>query len=149
MLDGLFFFTFISNLLDKIKSTKVIHLPERIGVRYINFFEYSIISKLNAHFEIKGRTIEDEGTNFRTEYTDQDITVVTQISNNVQVGINNIQKQGSLVDIDCIHNFNTGSNSNDQDFTNIIQNCHNKEKETFFGLLRTDFLATLSPEFEE
>lgn len=141
------FFGFVKEILGKIEGTGVIHLPERIGVRYINFFHTQILDKLNLHINLESEMILSESTTFRTEIKRNERILALQVSNNVPVTINRKSQQGSLIDIDCVYTFTNPNPGISTQFYSIIDESHATEKETFFGLLNESFLEELNPQY--
>lgn len=141
------FFEFVNEVLEKIKDTDVIHLPERIGIRYINFFDVQILDKVNLEINLNNSKINTESTHFRTEIKDDNFITVVQLNNNVPLNIKGIEKKGSLIDIDCIYNFDKPDPSLYTEFNSIIKSGHEKEKHTFFKLLKDDFLNEFDLEY--
>ncbi len=141
------YYKFIGDTLEKINDTNVIHLPERIGVRYINFFEAQILDRVSINLSIQNHEIKSESTNIRTELMDNNYLIIIQIVNNQNVTIQDKNNFGSLIDIDCIYNFEESNPSLNESFFSVIEEAHQKEKENFFGLLEADFLSELNPEY--
>jgi uncharacterized protein (TIGR04255 family) len=139
------YYSFIEEKLDKINDTNVIHLPERIGVRYVNFFDTQILDRVNLNLSIQDHEVKSESTHIRTELFDDKYQLVIQIVNNQNVTIQGKNNFGSLIDIDCIYNYEKSNSSLKDSFLNVIDKAHDKEKENFFGLLLEDFLSDLNP----
>jgi uncharacterized protein (TIGR04255 family) len=139
------YYSFIEETLDKINDTNVIHLPERIGVRYINFFDTQILDRVNLNLSIQDHEVKSESTHIRTELFDDDYQLVIQIVNNQNVTIQGKNNFGSLIDIDCSYNYEESNSSLKDSFLNVIDKAHDKEKENFFGLLLEEFLSDLNP----
>ena len=141
------YFAFVKEVLEKIKGTDVIHLPERVGIRYINFFDYQILDKINLNINLYDKPIAKESTNFRTEFVTDGYVSVLQVLNNVNANINGKQKMGSTIDIDCIYNFKQSESHKNDDFNEIIENGHKIEKRLFFNLLKSEFINTFNLEY--
>lgn len=141
------FFRFVKEILGKIEGTGVIHVPERIGVRYINYFDTQILDKLNLKINLDSDMIVSESTTFRTEITRKERVIALQVSNNVPVTINRKSQQGSLIDIDCVYDFTSSKTGAFTQFYSIIDESHTTEKEIFFGLLNKGFLEELNPQY--
>jgi uncharacterized protein (TIGR04255 family) len=131
----------IFNVLLMIEKIGIINKIERIGIRYVNFFENNIFDKINLDVCIGSAKILYKNTVVRTEIEQGEYGSTLQIANNA---INN-GILGSIIDID------TFTISNLQTFfdrkTEIINNGHTKEKELFYSLLKPDFLNTLNPKY--
>ena len=135
---------FFYTILEKVQSTQVIDFAERIGLRYINFFNFNIFDKVKLRIELINRKIQKEPTNLRTEILDEGFTKILQIANSVNIIINDQKMTGSLIDIDCLYYFSKENNFFNE-YCTIVENAHNKEKELFFSLLKESFLNKLNP----
>lgn len=139
------FFSKIKNILTKIIKTNVIQKVERIGIRYINFFSQKILKSLNLSIKVDNEELKDEPTTLRTEFTKDNFVRVIQVVNQAPVNIRNTTKIGSLVDIDCIYTNTSTIPLAINEFSNIINKGHQVEKETFYNLLKPEFIKTLNP----
>ena len=140
---------FFSEILSSIKSTSVLSMIERIGLRYINVFDNKILDHINLGIKIGGNDIVEESTNFRTEINDDGFTKILQIANAINVSIKGKSKIASVIDIDCLYNINEDANSFFNKYSQIIELAHQKEKELFYSLLKVPFLESLNPKYEE
>ena len=60
-------------------------------------------------------------------------------------GINGEERMSSLFDVNIYEKFDS---SDSVDFIiELLNKIHNAEKETFFGLLKDDFVKSLNPEY--
>ena len=141
-------FGFIRSVLSRLEKTKVLEFAERLGIRYINLFEQSILDKVNLSVSINGVDLSDQTTTPRTEFHDGDITKVLQVSNRVQVTLEGKKVNGSVIDIDCLHLFGR-ERSFYEAYPDIAVSAHQAEKKLFFGLLKPEFLETLNPAYQE
>lgn len=55
------------------------------------------------------------------------------------------ERISSLFDVNVYENF--GFTNSVKIVTNMLDKIHNMEKETFFGLLKKDFIQSLNPEY--
>lgn len=135
------FSTIISDVLERIENTTVIKNVSRVGIRYINFFDYNIFDKINLNVQINNSLIDYRSTVVKTEILQDEYISTLQIANSVS----NKSKVGSVIDIDTSINVIL-----DDFFKNkedIINKGHQFEKELFFNLLKDDFLKSLNPEY--
>lgn len=137
----------VIQIINKINNTKVIERAERIGIRYINLFKYSILEKIHLDIRLTGKELVEETTNLRTELTDGDYLKIVNIANNIKITSKNYNGLGSLIDIDCIYEFSPSESEYFNAFEKVIDNGHEIEKQTFFSLLKEDFLADFNPEY--
>lgn len=135
------FSTVISEVLNRIEVTTVVKSVNRVGIRYINFFDDNIFDKINLNVQINNFLIEYRSTVIKTEILQDEYISTLQIANSVSIA----EKVGSIIDID------TSINIQIDDFfrnmENIINQGHQFEKELFFSLLKDDFLESLNPEY--
>jgi uncharacterized protein (TIGR04255 family) len=68
-----------------------------------------------------------------------------QITNNTPVIVKAVQKIGSLLDSDTF--FEAASGFSFTGLIELIDECHVREKEIFFSLLKQEFINTLHPEY--
>jgi uncharacterized protein (TIGR04255 family) len=140
----------ITEILNELMNIEgLFKIIERIGLRYINLIDRSIFSVANINIKIIDKVLDNEQTNFRTEYTDGNYVKIVQIFNNANILVNNKPICGSLIDIDIIRDLRTISIQNFKSkMEEILEESHNKEKILFFSLLKTDFLNELEPTYE-
>lgn len=131
----------IFDILQKIEKVGIINKIERVGIRYVNFFENSIFDKINLKVCIGTENILYKNTVVRTEIEQGDFNSTLQIANNAINGA----KIGSIIDIDTFTISNLDSFFDNK--IDVINNGHTKEKELFYSLLQHDFLNTLNPKY--
>ena len=141
------YFPVISATIEKLFATGMIKQINRIGIRYISQFDNtSLIDNLNMHLSLDIPNKNLEATQLRTEFAENEFKVILTLIN----CINQLQdeiKQGktSIVDIDVIQ---MPEDMRDSKSTlEAIINGHQKQKTTFFSLLKPEFLTTLNPEY--
>jgi uncharacterized protein (TIGR04255 family) len=135
------FSNFIFEALSRIDSVGIINEIERIGIRYINFFETNIFEKVNLKVCIGTDDILYKNTIIRTEIEQGEFSSTLQVANNAIIE----GKLGSIIDID------TFVTKNLDDFFSkkkeLINVGHLKEKELFYSLLKPEFLNSLNPTY--
>jgi uncharacterized protein (TIGR04255 family) len=131
----------IIDTLKKIEELNIIKSIERIGLRYINFFELDIYDNIKVNINIDKTEINYKNTIFRTEIEHSESSSTLQIANNVLIN----DKTGSVIDIDTF----TQNNINEFFSTKetIIEKIHQNEKSLFFSLLKEEFINTLNPNY--
>ena len=130
---------------EKMKEADVIKKVQRLGLRYINFFESDVFDKISLAVNVGNKPLKSNNTFIRAELPCNDFTSILQITNNAQIGIENKKYAGSVIDIDTY----TTSNLDDffVSFVDLVIKGHEEEKKIFFQLLNEDFLATLNPTY--
>ncbi len=136
---------FFENIIEKLKSTNIFQKVERIGLRYINIFNENIFNNLNIELKINKNKLINETSNLRTELLDSGFIKILQIGNAVKIQNNTNAFTGSLIDIDCIYNFNNESFI--KIYLEIVNKAHDKEKELFFSILKKDYLNKFEPNY--
>lgn len=115
----------------------------RLGIRYINFFDFNIYDRINMQINIGEGQLGTEPTMLRAEIESNGYLNILQISNRTTMNIEGEKKDGSVIDIDTIHVLE------EEDFfknmSTILEKGHLEEKKLFFKLLRPDYLETLNP----
>ena len=118
---------------------------ERVGLRYINFFDFDIFDRIKLDVSINGASITGEDTLVRATILGNRYRSLLHVSNRASIMIEGTNRTGSIVDID------TWLEADFKDFfhdsTSAIEEGHSEEKQVFFGLLKDDFLQTLKPEY--
>lgn len=141
------FSQFVNGVINKIDKGEIFAKPERIGIRYVNFFKYSILDKINASLSICDTPILDKLTNIRTEIPDGDYLKIIQIANNVTIQNPNYSGLGSLIDIDCIFSFEGKNLDFSSVYSKILDEAHAKVETQFFTLLKQDLINQLNPKY--
>lgn len=142
------YFPIIRATIERLFSSGLISTVSRIGIRYISQFNnINLIDNLNINltFDISKRNIE--ATQIRSEFIEDECRIILTLINrkNQSVGQNEVDFNNSVIDIDVIQIKNEIRDS--EIVINTIDNGHQKQKVTFFSLLKPSFLETLNPEY--
>lgn len=135
------FSNLIFDVIKKIEHTNTIQSVERLGIRYINFFEANIFDNIDLKVSIKKEAIRYKNTVVRTDIEQRPFISTLQIANNVNLK----GRFGSIIDIDT--HTGLGLNMLFPNKEEIINAGHSKEKDLFFGLLKPEFLKSFNPKF--
>lgn len=142
------YFPVISRVIEKLFSTGMINEIHRIGVRYISQFDNtSLIDNLNMSLSLGALNKNLETTQVRTEFTENEFKVILTLINRINLLNGEVKKDmnTSIIDIDVIQ---TPADMRESKSTlEAIKNGHQKQKATFFSLLKPAFLETLNPEY--
>jgi len=139
------FFEKIIETFSRINKLAIISKINRLGIRYINFFELNIFEKINLKFYLSDNTFSAQQITFKSTINTGKFLSNLQILNNGIITVNNLQKTGSVIDIDTYT-----QNENKDIFstlTNLLNEGHLEEKKLFFTLLTDSFLKNLNPEY--
>ncbi len=122
---------------------------KRLGIRYINYFDTDIFSKIDFELKLKGEAHVSSEMHFRSVSEKDGFLEVLQLNNTAQK--NNSKGapiKGSIFDYDVIY-----ENKQDIDlvanFDELVEKAHNIQKSNFFGLLKKDFVSELGPVYEK
>lgn len=132
----------------KIVQAGILKRVSRIGHHYINFFDGDIADQLTMSFSMT-EGFKSEDLLISTTVRDEDFISTLRFANNAtyRQSQNSSLRRGSLIDIDTSREYNDNyfiSNSEQE-----INTAHESEKKLFFSLLKSDYLDTLNPIFEE
>lgn len=141
------YFPEIVKVIQQIHSSKCILSYNRIGLRYISEYpetDIKLITKFNFSFGMPD--VYSDSFSFRTEYKKDNYRIIMNLSSKIPaVNAELPRRTISLIDIDVIsENFEMVDLSA---LSNLIDEVHTVEKETFFSLLQDDFISSLNPEF--
>lgn len=135
----------VKNTFKKINELGLITKADRLGIRYINFFELDIFENINLSILLSEKSLisESEQITFRSTLKTGDFLSNLQIINKGNMILNQIQKSGSAIDIDTYISDIPNVNNIDT----LLENGHKEEKLLFFKLLKKDFLEKFDPEY--
>jgi uncharacterized protein (TIGR04255 family) len=140
------FYEKIEEAFQKVSGLRIIGDIFRLGLRYINFFEFDIFNKVNLGILLNNRPLESKQTILRTILPDGDFVHRLVMANKTTVNIHGENKLGSVIDIDTV------LEKKITDFFEampaLINEAHDKEKSIFFNLLKPEYLQQLNPEYE-
>jgi len=133
-------------VLAQLRPLKLIKTPERLGLRYSDFFSHPLQACLQVDLLIGGRSAIDQPLQVTSHLQRQNPICQVQITNHALLESAQGAKQGCLLDVDM------GFTVNPQLFWEQavprFDQTHMVQKEMFFReLLKPAFLATLNPEY--
>lgn len=142
--------TELSWLVPKVLGSGIVHEPERLGVRYVDFFELDLFPRMRLGLAIDGGTVTEGDMTVAVTFSQWNpFAVRLAVSNNATMkGSDDRARRGSVLDADV----GLGALDFDADEGAIrdrFRQAHRINKEAFFGLLRPEFLGTLSPEYSD
>jgi len=120
---------------------------DRVGIRFINFFEGNVFRKFDVQLRIGGEEQTDTNIFVRTISSTPPFTTALQISNDVLIQQENKDRHGSIIDLDLSVSSPTFSGNRLDEFMAIVSKGHVSLKNDFFKLLNPAFLETLEPEY--
>lgn len=142
----------IKAIMESLISKGIIKSIYQIGVRYISeFANTDLMDKLRFEFKLGEINDEFNSCMFAISWDETPYLVNLNLKNKLQIKpvLHHPEHEQinfmSLIDVDTIaKNLQI---EQFEDFQEKLDGTHYKEKEVFFSLLRTDFLATLNPEY--
>ncbi len=142
------YFPIVKNTISKLFDEGIIKEVNRVGIRYISQFDnVSLLDNLEMSLTLNIPNKNLEATQIRSEYLDESFRVILTLINSINPNKEDKKQPAntSIVDIDVIHIGNNLNNANT--VIEFIDRGHQKQKETFFSLLKPKFLETLHPEY--
>ena len=142
------FFLKLKDVIEKLQTTGVVSKFTRIGIRYIDFFEKDIFGNVNLviqEIQVNQKPLSSKQKFFRALVENDKFLTNIQIVNNTSVTLKTGIKAGSLIDSDTY--FESTAGFGFAGIEGLIDECHFREKEIFFSLLKEEFIKTLNPEY--
>lgn len=116
---------------------------ERLGVRFINFFDGPAIESIAMSVEANKLPMKECQFHATFVYPEDEFTSIVQIANKADVSIDNKVKNGSVIDIDTHRQSILGEIK--KDLWGYIDRAHLCEKKIFYALLKQEALDKLNP----
>lgn len=137
------FFELFKEVVNKVYVT--IGQIQRLGLRYINFFEQDVHEQVDVDIKIASTNCNNFLLKAKVD-NDDDLSGVVQYTPNATVNNGEgSQLIGAVIDIDVSKNYEQGC---DKDvLLEDVQRAHNSEKALFFSLLKPDLLEKLKPNY--
>lgn len=117
----------------------------RLGLRYTNFFDENIYDKVDLELTLGDENFIKKDTYIKNTYEKSGHNIILQLGNSSTLRKGNEVRSGSVLDVDVsIENLSTNFLVNSEE---VLNKVHKVEKETFFGLLKNDFINELNPQY--
>lgn len=138
----------LNEVLMKLDQANLFQRIERIGLRYVNFFEkLNVIERSTLKLEVAGKSIAAQSITLRAERTENEYTVITQIFNHASV-LGPQAKAGSVIDIDVVTDkVVVDTKMFSQSLLRVFTEANELADNAFFSLLTSDFINEFEPEF--
>lgn len=132
-------------LLSKLKDADFISEGERLGMRYIDFFQANIFEHVVLSIQVDGKVDVGQEMNFTRVFQREDFKARLMLSNGALIRRGDKMLSGSILDLDLW----IGASQFDlfETVQERFSDAHRLNKEIFFGLLTPEFLAVLSPKY--
>lgn len=135
-------------LITKLDQVSLFKEIERVGLRYVNFFESTnVIENSTLTVSIAEKSIASDTITLRSEKSLDDFKVITQLAN-VAFVEGSPTRQGSIIDIDIINEKITAKkDGRSKELMQIFAKANELADEAFFSLLKPEFLKKFEPEY--
>ena len=138
------FWPAMAEVLQGLEEMRIIRETVRLGLRYINFFDFDIYPQLTLNLCVGGQPMMLPETGLSTVLYREPFRHHLQINNSAVIsGPDNKPILGSILDIDTSLAVKAPDIFHQAEA--VFRDAHTAEKVLFFGLLNPDFLATLDP----
>lgn len=137
------------DLLTRFGHIKLFQSVERIGLRYVNFFEtLNIFEHLTLALEIHKQSISARSIVLRTEADIEGFKVITNVTNAAENPIAGVTKKGSLLDLDIVKELpDFRGESFPEALLHLFTDANKLADNAFFDLLKEEFVANFEPEY--
>lgn len=139
------FYPEIQSRIKDLQKLKIIKNITRLGIRYINYFDFVSYDRIKLDLLLNNETVDYENLQVRLVQKTGEFFTTLRISNNVKIRKGDDIQEGTVIDID------TYITNEDIDLTkNIykyISKGHKEEKNMFFTLLKDDYVKKLKPTY--
>ena len=119
----------------------------RVQIRYISeYIDIDIIDQINGTICINSEVGPYRNQEIKLNRTEGNMKVFVSLVNKARrKNAKGKERISSLFDVNVYENFDFTNSV--EIVTNMLDKIHNMEKETFFGLLKKDFIQSLNPEY--
>ena len=139
----------LNQILSKLQSVALFERIERIGLRYVNFFEnLNILDHSTLTLEIQKLSIAKESITLRMETDSGDFKVITQVANRAKAQVSGESKNGSILDLDIVKdNISSTGDAVPDWMMHLFKEANKIADSHFFNLLKEDFIISFEPEY--
>jgi uncharacterized protein (TIGR04255 family) len=132
-------------MIDQLRASGFVQETERIGVRYIDFFDTNVFEQLLLHLHLGHGPVAEAQTDVTTILKQGPLALRVHASNAALTQSGGKTRSGSVLDVDAWFGALDVDYSGNgmQRFTE----AHDAIKGLFFGLMKPEFLASLNPEY--
>jgi uncharacterized protein (TIGR04255 family) len=133
------------SIFSKLSRLEIVRKTERLGLRYINFFDGDIYDKVNLSLTLGNERFIKEDTYIKNVFEESGHKIILQVGNNANLNRNGKAGKGSLLDVD-VH-LEKMPNEFLINSENTLNKVHKTEKRIFFKLLNDSFIKKLNPQY--
>lgn len=131
------FFNIAEQVFSQMFTLGLFNNLNRIGIRYVSFFEENILDSLKLEFNLIGSDQRQKPAQIWTECDIDGLTCALTLSNRAELRESANVLQGSSIDIDV---FKVAKIDSIHDCLKLIDHAHTVEKRIFFSLVTDAFL---------
>lgn len=139
------FYARMLQALEVLNDMSLIENVSRIGLRYINAFEFDILEQSTLKVTLDKHPLPSTNTHIVAKIPARQFNHVMKVVNNTEIKSGQRVFMGSVIDIDTA--FEPSGAILYQDIPELIADAHEEEKRLFFSLLSEQYLETLNPEY--
>lgn len=129
----------------QVLDAKIIEIPSRFSLRYINFFPGDVFNNFTLDLTIRGDPIQGPSTFVQAVIQAGEYNLLLKVAKDMDVVKDNKTSKGCIIDIDAYIQNIDDKQSIDSTFNSFLKEAHDQEKTLFYRLLKDDFLKTLNP----
>lgn len=137
----------LTEVLNVMAKVKLFDIVERIGLRFVNFFEgVNVLEHSTLTLKVGERSIAGDNVTLRDERRDGPFTLITQLINSATIA-KPPHKNGSIFDIDVIRD-NLGMEgqvATPDVLGKMFLEANSIADELFFGMLKPEFVQRFEP----
>lgn len=137
----------ICRIFDELSRNRVIERVNRVGMRYINFFEVNVFQISNFSISVGTEPLIDEKAYLRVQFSGSGFITAVQVTNDGTLLRSGQSRQGSVIDVDTFCLQPDLREEPFKKFSDLIESAHTVLKQRFFSGLKEDFVATLNPQY--
>ncbi len=137
----------ITDVINAMQECGITKEFNRVQIRYISeYIDIDIIDQINGTICINSEVGPYRNQEIKLNRTEGNMKVFVSLVNKARrKNAKGKERISSLFDVNVYENFDFTNSV--EIVTNMLDKIHNMEKETFFGLLKKDFIQSLNPEY--
>lgn len=137
----------IRDVIVAIQKCGIANVFNRVQIRYISEYQnIDIMNYINISINIDSEMGTFKNQEMKLNRTDGNMKVYVSLVNMTKRrSANGGERMSSLFDVNVYENFNASDSV--EFIIKLLNKIHQVEKETFFGLLKSDFIKSLNPEY--
>lgn len=140
------YYPFLQHIIGQLEKSGIVKSFQRIGIRYIDFFETDIFEKITLAIKLNEKPLVAKQTTISTIFEHDDLMTRVNIQNNTVIQRENKQHIGSIIDTDTF--LEPKGSLPFKELVTLIDKQHEISLTVFFDLLKPEFLETLNPEYD-